>query len=227
MKRCLIVAILGFLFASNFTNAQDTLSISPYNFFVANDTLPGGSTDSIGFRIIHNGPSTFGGSIELYAAVQDTSGLFFWTVDSINTGAVTIGSFGDSIYSYMIPTYTIAPTKYHLDINVIVIWPVASGMVIGDSATYIEFLTGTDGIQEIDLKELIRAFPNPTKGNLTLENKDKNAIEKVRIYDAQGRFIEHLTKPEFICTEAWAPGMYLINIQLEDGKTHTIRVIKQ
>lgn len=227
MKRCLIVAILGLFFTSNFAKAQDTLSISPYNFFILNDTLPGGLTDSIGFRIIHNGPSTFGGSIKLYAAVQDTSGLFYTTVDSINTGAVTIGSFGDSIYAYMTPTYTIAPTKYHLDINVIVIWPVASGIITGDSATYIEVLTDPNGIQEIDLKELIRAFPNPTKGNLTLENKNQISIEEVRIYNTQGRLIEHLSNPQFVCTEGWAKGTYLINIKLEDGKTHTIRVIKQ
>lgn len=227
MKRCLIVAIIGLLFGSNFAKAQDTLSISPYNFFVANDTLPGGSTDSIGFHIIHKGPITFASDIDLYAAVQDTSGFILWTVDSSNTGVVTIGSFGDSTYAYMSPTYTIAPTKYHLDINVIVIWPVASGMVTGDSATYIQFLTDPNGIPEIDLKELIRAFPNPTKGNLTLENKDKNAIEEVRIYTLHGQLMELLKKPEIVCTEKWAPGTYIINILLEDGKTHTIRVIKQ
>ena len=227
MKRCLIVAVFGLLFTSNFAKAQDTLSISPYNFFVANDTLSAGSTDSIGFYIVHDGPSTFGGTIELYAAVLDTSGLVYWTVDSSNTGAVTIFSSGDSVYAYMAPSYTIAPTKYHLDINVIVIWPVASGMVIGDSATYIQFLTDPNGIPEIDLKELIRAFPNPTRGNLTLENKDKNAIEEVRIYDARGRLIEHLIKPEIICTEGWAKGTYLINVLLDNNKTHTIRVIKQ
>lgn len=227
MKRCLIVAIFGLLFSNNFAKAQDTLSISPFNFFIANDTLLGGSTDSIGFQIIHDGPITFAGNIKLYAAVQDTSGFMLWTVDSINTGVVTIGSFGDSTYAYMAPTYTIAPTKYHLDINVIVIWPVASGMVIGDSATYIQYLTDPNGIPEIDLKELIRAFPNPTKGNLTLENKDKNAIEEVRIYDPRGRLIEHLIRPEIISTEGWAKGTYLINILLENKKTHTIRVIKQ
>lgn len=227
MKRCLIVAILSLFFASNFAKAQDTLSISPYNFFVGNDTLPGGSTDSIGFQIIHNGPTTFAGSIDLYAAVQDTSGFFSWLVDSSSTGAVTIGSFGDSVYASMSPTYVIAPTKYHIDINVIVIWPVASGMAIGDSATYIQFLIDPDGVPEIDLKELIRAFPNPTRGNLTLENKDKNAIEEVRIYDPLGRMIQRIKKAEYICTDEWTQGTYLINIQLEDGKTHTIRVVKQ
>ena len=89
------------------------------------------------------------------------------------------------------------------------------------------FILLPTSINEIDLSHLIKAYPNPVVNNITLENKGKNSIEEVRIYDTKGRLIEHLANPQFICTEGWAKGTYLINLQLEDGKTHTIRVIKQ
>ena len=107
------------------------------------------------------------------------------------------------------------------------IWPLAASAATKDSLTFNVFILLPTSINEIDLSHLIKAYPNPVVNNITLENKGKNSIEEVRIYDTKGRLIEHLANPQFICTEGWAKGTYLINLQLEDGKTHTIRVIKQ
>jgi hypothetical protein len=74
---------------------------------------------------------------------------------------------------------------------------------------------------------LIKAYPNPVVNNLTLENTAQKAIEEVRIYDSRGRLIGREKQPDFLCTETWTPGTYLLKVTLSDKRMHTIRVVKQ
>jgi hypothetical protein len=149
-------------------------------------------------------------------------------VDSTAISFPSVIAVGDSLPFSLTPVYdVVTPGKYHYDINIIVIWPVAGSASTSNVFTYVQVLTLPNGINEIDLSRLINAYPNPVTSKLTLKNSGKIGIEEVRIYDVHGRLIESLKATEFICTENWNPGVYMINILLENKQTHTIRVIKQ
>ncbi len=230
MKKYVLLVLLSFLLISNKSSAQASLGISQYAYTIYNDTVTANTFDSISIFVINKGTANFNDTFEIVTSVQNSGFLpGFHRVDTASTFSTVFIAAGDSVSFNLYPYYFIGDTtyQYHYDINVIVIWPVASSASTEDSLLYNIVIVLPESVQEINLSHLISAYPNPVINNITLENKGKNSIEEVRIYDAQGRLIEHLTKPEFICTEGWAKGTYLINIQLEDGKTHTIRVVKQ
>lgn len=229
MKKYVLLFLLSFLLISKKDSAQASLGISQYAYTIYNDTVTAYTIDSIDVYVVNKGTATFNDVFEVITAVQDTSVFGLHRVDTSYYFATINIPVGDSIPFRILPYYEIGtPTyQYHYDINVIVIWPVASSASTKDSLTFNITILMPESVTEIDLSHLIKAYPNPVINNITLENKGKNSIEEVRIYDTQGRLIDHLTRPEFICTEVWAPGTYIISIQLEDGKTHTIRVVKQ
>ena len=229
-KHILLIALPLFLFIVK-SEAQDSIGISPYSVSIGHDTIPSGSSDSISFWLVNNGSSAFADSLHFITYVQDTSGFLFHTVDTTYFGSYTIAP-GDSLSFILFPLYDVStpvnPNRYHYDINVIVIWPIATSTGnFGGSLTYIEIITMPVGVNEINLIKLINAYPNPTTSNFTLENTGAIAIEEVRIFDIQGRLIQTEKNPNTICTDQWKAGTYLINIQLQNKQTRTIRVIKQ
>lgn len=230
MKKYVLLIFTALLFVSKTGSAQASLGISQYSFFINNDTVPAYSTDSISIYVVNRGTSAFSGNFTIKTAVKDSNSVAaYHQVDSVNSFfPITIAS-GDSVPFALAPYYFMgdSSTQYHFDINVIVIWPVALTASTDDSLLFNIFIVLNVGVQEIDLTQLIKAYPNPTTSNLTLENTSEKAIEEVRIYDTSGRMIQTEKSPTLICTDKWKPGTYLIKIQLENKQTRTIRVIKQ
>ena len=209
--------------------SQASLGISQAAYIVYNDTVSAFALDSINIYVVNKGDSTFLDSYQIITDVQDSNSVTaYHNIDTVGMFLSLIPP-GDSVNLTINANYMLgdSASQYHYKINVIVIWPLAASAATKDSLTFNVFILLPTSINEIDLSHLIKAYPNPVVNNITLENKGKNSIEEVRIYDTKGRLIEHLANPQFICTEGWAKGTYLINLQLEDGKTHTIRVIKQ
>lgn len=229
MKKYLILIVLSLLLVSQSGKGQPSLGISQYAFTVYDTTVAAYSTDSVAIYIVNKGDSTFTDSFSVIMAVQDSVGPGFHHVDTASSVFAMNIPAGDSIAYTLYPQYTIGGDTflYHYDINVIVIWPVALTASTEDSLMYTVTVMLPESIQEISLSHLISAFPNPTTAKFTLENKGKNSIEEVRIYDSRGRLIDRLLQPEYVCTDAWAKGTYLIHIQTDDGKQHVIRILKQ
>lgn len=226
MKKYILLFLLPLLLINIKGNAQDSLGISPYSYYVGNDTLPAGSVDSVSFWLLNYGSTAFTDTLSIYTSVQDSGSFLFHPIDTIPFGLISIPPT-DSVPITIYYTYDIGPTRFHYDINVIVIWPVAMTISDVDSLFYLQFITLANGVDEIDIHKLINAYPNPTTGNLNINNTTKFGIEEVRIYDARGSLVESLNKPDFICSEKWAPGVYIMKIRLDNNKTHTIRVVKQ
>jgi Secretion system C-terminal sorting domain len=226
MKKSILLLLFSLLLVSNKSIAQDTIGISQYTYTISHDTLPSGSMDSVFIWIVNKSASSYTGTIELYTAVKDSASFFYFTVDSLSMGTVTIPA-GDSIPKTLYPVYTTAPTQYHYDVNVIVIWPVAVGAITGDSLSYIEVITLPIGIHEIDLQPYIHAYPNPVSDHFTLENTSEIALEEVRIYNSKGQWITTLKAPQKIDTQQWKKGVYLLEMKFKNNQTHTIRVVKE
>lgn len=230
MKKYVFLFIISLLLVSNKGISQASLGISQTAFIVYNDTVSAFTLDSINIYLVNKGDSIFNGTYKIMTAVQDSNSVVFYhLVDSTSTFFPPSIPAGDSI-NVSVPSNFImgdSSTQYHYKINVIVIWPVAANAATEDSLIYDVFILLPKSITEIDLYHLINAYPNPTTDKIILENGSKNSIEEVRIYDSKGGLVESLNKPEFIYTEAWSPGVYLINIQLKNNKTQTIRIVKQ
>ncbi len=230
MKKYLFLFFLSSLLISKEGSAQASLGISQYTYTIYNDTVLANTPDSIAVFVVNKGTAPFNGPFEIIASVQDSGSTSYHRVDTSYSVLPVSLPPGDSIPYMLQPYYEMgdsATYQYHYNINVIVIWPVAMTASTFDSLTFNIFILLPLSVKEIDPQVLIRAYPNPSTDNITLESGGKNSIEEVRIYDTQGRLIDQLIKPGLICVEAWAPGTYIIHIQLGDGKTHTVRVIKQ
>lgn len=230
MKKYLLLVFTALLFVSKTGSAQASLGISQYSYFILNDTVPAYSTDSISIFVVNRGVSSFSGNFTIKTAVKDSNSVAtYHQVDSANTLFPVSIAVGDSVPFSLAPYYIMgdSSTQHHFDINVIVIWPVALTASTDDSLMFNIFIVLNVGVQEIDLTQLVKAYPNPTTDNLTLENTSQKAIEEVRIYDITGRIIQIEKNPSIICTDTWKAGTYMIKIQLENKQTRTIRVIKQ
>lgn len=220
---------------SSFGRAQSALSISvDLSFYPANDTFNLGSSSSFNVYIKNNGPDVFNDSLgtadslSIFTAVRDTG--FFDTLNIVNIyaalGPPTI-PVGDSLAIPMTWSFNESPAGYHEDINVIVIWPYAGMQPIIDSLEFDIFLIDPDGIGEIDINSLIKAFPNPVLDHFSIENASPVAVEEVRISDAQGKFMKVLQSPSCIDARDWSAGVYMITLVFENKSTKTIRVIKK
>ncbi|HEY0030763.1 MAG TPA: T9SS type A sorting domain-containing protein [Bacteroidia bacterium] len=226
MKKYILLLILPLWLIGSKATAQASLGIGQFSYYIGNDTLPAYSTDSVSLWIINTGTGTFNDTLELWTIVQDSALFTYHMVDNVSLGNVTIPA-GDSISYTLVPYYAIAPALYHYDINVIVIWPMANSVPTSDSLTYTQVLTLPNGIHEIDLQQLIKAYPNPSMNDFTISNDSKTSIEEVRIYDPQGRLIAIVKGQNIIHTQNWKPGTYVMKILLENKKQVTIRVVKQ
>lgn len=228
MKKHFVILLL-FLFFSFSGKSQSSLGIGQFSSIISNDTLPAYATDSISFWVINYGTVVFNDQIRLFTNVRDSAGVLFHAVDTAYTGLVNIPA-GDSLLVNLYPYYEIDFfNKYHYNINVIVIWPVAmTGTTnVVDSLHYNEFILLPASVDEIDLNKVIKAYPNPAFHDINLENTGKNRIEEVRIMNSQGQLITIIRKQEKICVEDWPPGLYIFSVLLENKQTHTVKIVKQ
>ena len=229
MKKNLLLLLCLFLLKSNKSNAQAALGISQYAYTVYNDTVPAYSFDSVKIFVVNKGASTFNDNFQIITSVGDSTLANLHRVDTAYSFFAPVLPPGDSVAYTLYPYYFIGDStyQYHYDINVIVIWPIALTAGTSDSLQFnIVILLNAD-VQEIDLTQYIKAYPNPTTGSFKLENSPEKAIEEVRIYDSSGRLIQVEKTPSSICTDEWKKGTYLVKIQLDNNQTKTIRVIKQ
>jgi len=100
--------------------------------------------------------------------------------------------------------------------------------------SFCEFNIITDFSLDIDdfsLDQSITLFPNPTKGNITLQNNNDITLSEVIIYDSIGRIInsqqiDNTTVDTQISLENHPDGIYFVRINSEN--TNVVRrIIKQ
>jgi hypothetical protein len=227
MKKYILLFLLPLLLIGLKTKAQDSLGISHYTYFQSsNDTVLANSSDSTIIWVVNRKAIPFSGDLKIKTAVQDSASTLYHQVDSVDFGFQTI-SGGDSIQFKLYPFYNILPIRYHYDINVIVIWPVASFWPAADSLTFTEVIPIWSGVNELDLNNYIKIYPNPTIDKFTIENDNKNPVEEVRIYNAKGQLMDNIKNESFINIESWSNGIYFIDVKVKNQKWQTLKVIKQ
>ncbi len=88
-------------------------------------------------------------------------------------------------------------------------------------------LTGTFGIEENNLSNSIRVYPNPVIDELNIENTS-NTIISFEIMDVNGRVVSNgntFVKSTAISTSLWEKGVYFLKFSSKNGET-TIKIVK-
>lgn len=91
-----------------------------------------------------------------------------------------------------------------------------STLILIVEVTELESIAGNDATQ-------VKVYPNPTAGMLQVEATD---IERVVIYDMQGRIVSQCEECDHIDLQQVAAGTYMVRILTATG-TATLRIIKQ
>ncbi|MCD6067138.1 MAG: hypothetical protein K0S33_1964 [Bacteroidetes bacterium] len=119
-------------------------------------------------------------------------------------------------------------------INTVVIWPVASDMMMMTFPTVdsifadVLVLEAPTGLRTIQ-KGTIRVGPNPFSDKISLILPPKISLEQVRIKDISGRLVYESGQgtKSWIDTSSLLPGIYFVEISLSDGSATIIKTIKQ
>jgi hypothetical protein len=224
MKRIFFIAIMLFSLGSM---AQTSIGTGRFGFFTANDTVAGGSTDTYDVWIKNYGPGVFSDFLTVVTAVQDSiSPSLLDTVDNYYTGtAITINP-GDSALITLTADYTISPMGYRYGIDVIVIWPVAASASTIDSLEFQVYIENHTGVNELDARELIKAYPNPAANDLSISHPAATTIRSIVIYDMSGRMILSNRDESTINIEGLAAGTYQVEVALSDNKRYMIKIVK-
>ena len=231
MKKYVFLFSLPLMLLGIAGKAQDTIGMGYSKPFGLRDTVQASSLDTFSVVVKNFGATAFNDTLTISGAVRDSvspGNFVFHQIGSYKTyNAVSLAA-SDSVVIPLTALYTIdTVSSYHPGINVIVIWPVAQSAKTIDSLIFNVYIIGPNGINEIDLKQLIKVFPNPASDHFTIENTAKIDIEEVRIYDAVGRLINCIKGQSVINTEDWPVGEYLMELQLSNKQRHSIRIIKQ
>ncbi len=214
-----VCVLFGFVLKSN---AQ--LRVSPYTYNIYADTATANTLDSADVWIINDSAIVFADFLNIAVDVQDSVGILFHNVDSLNFGFMNIPAF-DSVPLRIYQNFIIAPQKYHYDINVIVIWPYTISTGNGDSLFFPVYISIPNGINEVDISKYIKAYPNPSEGNVFMDSQYD--IEEVTVYNLSGQILLHQKNTKLINIEALPKGTYLFDVKMKNEKHYKLKIMRQ
>jgi hypothetical protein len=211
--------------------AQDEIGFSQLGFLGMPDTVYSGDTLPVGAYLRNYSPTL---------VYNDT----IQVVGYIDTGSANVplvfpeGTFilnpGDStpvfsIFPFSGPSYN---GLFRIGNNTIVIWPAVfdPSFGIGDSLTATVFVIDTiSGIHEYEMMKDVRFYPVPSSGPLYIYSPSPRLVPKeAMVRNMEGKIIAVAKNPgNGIQTDAWAPGIYFIEIYFDNGLRHTYKVLRK
>ncbi len=82
-------------------------------------------------------------------------------------------------------------------------------------------------VDDIFIKTNLDIYPNPTAGLLKISNPNSIKINRVEVYNIYGQKVGAKFDNNTIDLNYFKPGVYLVNIQDENGKQGTFKVVKK
>jgi sugar lactone lactonase YvrE len=212
-------------FAGNGTNntfindVQATMSgfALPYDVKVYNNEVYVADINDAKIRKIN--PS---GIISNFASIPNPSGLAF-----DNVGNLYATSLGNTLYKIdnlqnittILDTGLSLPSGVAFDSNY--------NLFLSDTFNYqIKKISSTSlNINENELYQEVRIYPNPTQGELNIDTNDLLIIQNINLYDSNGRLVKSIGEKEInllnntksIKTQINLSGIYILKIMSEQG----------
>ncbi len=81
-------------------------------------------------------------------------------------------------------------------------------------------------VDDVFIKTNLDIYPNPTSGLLKISNPNSIKINRVEVYNIYGQKVGAKFDNNTIDLNYFKPGVYLVNIQDENGKQGTFKVVK-
>lgn len=218
----------------------------------ANSTMyalgAGGSVTSLYTLNLSTGALTFigncGNTLGIWLAINSTGGAFMAdlatdSLYSINltTGIATlIGTLGinlnfaqgadfDSLTDTLFMTaYTGSGVNQYCSINTTTGFATQLGTINNNNAEcdISSIYRNNLSVNEVNLEASISVFPNPTNGMVNIVNNQNLTVEKVTIFDMNGRIVKEMnlenTMEQTVNIADLATGVYNMTIQTQSGK---------
>ncbi|MCF0201329.1 MAG: T9SS type A sorting domain-containing protein [Bacteroidales bacterium] len=83
--------------------------------------------------------------------------------------------------------------------------------------------TSYTGVDETTSENNMAANPNPTTGMVKIDNED---IQEIQVYNALGQQMTLVNNANQVDLSAFDAGVYMLRIQMKDGTTSTVRVLR-
>lgn len=211
------------------TYAQPKLGMSPsYTVTPAaaiNSTL--GVTPGASFHVEtwvkNKGNAAFSGNINVYLALDTTSGPLMPLDTSINNN-VAIAP-GDSIY--VVDSTSAAPVngfKSGGNGNTIVVWPISTSAQTVDSFRTVIYVSPFTGIEEHGIRPL-EVYPNPAGNKLYIKAPDNVMLKTLAVYDLYARKVMECDFTGVADLSSLRAGTYWLRATA-GGKAYAVMIIK-
>ncbi len=206
--------------------AQAKLGMVNFHIFSTNDTVYSGTSVVLTTIVKNVGISAFTGTFAVVAKL-DTSGLSGSYVPlAIYTSSTTLFP-GDSISATSSFTPNAGQNGWRSsgNGNTIVVWPISSGALIGDSVRATMVVLDFVGISEYSKSGFI-VFPNPSNDKIYIKQPSGVSFKQIKIYDMLSREIKNEAFSEMVDIKELQSGSYWILIS-SDAKIYRQKLIKE
>ncbi len=221
-----IVFLLGILCLKQPVFAQQTFIGFDSTFAVLlPDSARQNDTASFRVRIKNLGSFPTDSSLQIFSGVA-SSGLITniaaeQTIPSLSNLFLAAN---DTVSTRAVINYS--ANRFNLGIDVVVIWPKANNAVTTDSLYYSVFVyPNTTAIANLLQDYGFTVFPNPFSSILSIHTE--NTVERINIYDTQGRFVLSRSKAQTIDLSELGTATYYLELVYKSGSRKRIKVMKQ
>ena len=164
-----------------------------------------------------------GAEVRIKANINGTS---YWQTRRINGGVESFGMQEEQIAHFGLGDATVVD-------SLIVKWPsglseVCTNLPIGDISVIEGACEPFFGIKTEQLSSLIKLFPNPSNGEMFIDNNSGHLINRITVVNTIGKVIlEDTTTTDFtyISLDQIASGFYFLLLHLENGTSITKKII--
>ena len=227
MKKFLYLLLA--LFSSGYIFAQPHLRVDSISGIPLgpNDTAFEAASYNVQIYISNLDSADFMDTLDVFLQVSDTT----FQRDTLFMDTVPVSIQAGNSNTLQRFNYQLRPVHFDDGDNIVVVWPQTRSVapITTDSITFnVFFYSLVMDVGDNPVQKLLTLHPNPSKDFLMLGTAKNVIIQQVRILDLTGKEIIRNTKCDtLIPTSGLSPGIYLVQVELNNGIRRTIRMVKE
>jgi hypothetical protein len=202
---------------------QSRIEMLQSYFIAPNDTVNYGDSVTLHVAFKNTGSVPYTGILTIQAKRDTTSGV------SCGTVSYTLANFMPSDTTNAALSFTPTPGinafKSGGNGNTIVVWPIVSNGLVGDSVRPVIWVHNSTGIREYETDKF-KIYPNPVSQYMHINALQKANAKHLIVYDIFGRKVKELKYEDRVDLSDLSKGNYWLIIYADD-KSHRIPFIKE